>query len=459
VTTVVSPAARADLHALLRDWLRQQPPVRNLEEAERLATEIGQVAAECAFECGAEACGTRAGYGGTRLPCACGGSARFVGYRRRWVRGLPGEVGVTRAYYHCRACGAGQVPWDREQGLDAHLFTPALKARITEVCARVPYGEAAVMFERYLGLALAPSTLEAVTTAVGARLRGAEDAATRALFANHRFPAADPFLATAADQRLYLSLDAAKAHTQGDWHDIKVGACYVGIPAAARRPRAAARPRQRGAPRGDQAGKARYLAVQEEAERFGQRLYTWAVSLGCERARELVVLGDGAEWIWKLVRHHFSDAVEILDFYHASEHIWTIARTLFGEQDPVGVRWAERHCRRLEQCGPKPLLRALRALRRRGEQRGLAAAGAEALRLGLEYFTRHAARMDYPRYRAAGMLIGSGPVEAACKVVVGARLKRAGMRWSERGADAVLAARTTVLGGRYDQIARLARAA
>ncbi len=425
-----------------------------MAEAEQLASEIGRSAAECAFECGAEECGTRAGYQGSFCSCACGALARFLGYRCRWVRGLHGEVGVTRAYYHCRRCRQGHVPWDREQGLDRHVFTPALKARVTEVCARLPYREAKEVLERCLGLVLAESTLEAITTAVGARLREAEDGAVGALFQRGRVPKADPFLARVVGQRLYLSVDAAKAHTDGTWHDIKVGACYLGVLPQCRRALAGREAREAGG--WDRAGATRYLAVQEEAEAFGRRLYTWALSLGCERAAELVVLGDGAEWIWKIVRHHFSDAVEILDFYHASEHVWEVARRVFGEQHPAGERWARKRCARLEKHGPDGLLRALRALLRFGERHALSESAQEAVRGGLEYFGRHRERMQYPRYRAAGMMIGSGPVEAACKVVVGARLKQAGMRWSEPGADAVLAARTAVLGRRYDTIARRA---
>lgn len=452
---VLSPAERADLHAVLRAWFHQQPRgATDLESAEQLATAIGQAAAECAFECGVEACGTRAGYQGSACPCSCGEVARFIGYRRRWVRGLHGEVGVTRAYYHCCACGTGQVPWDRAQGLDRHVFTPALKARITELCARLPYREAKEVLARYGGLDLAESTLEAVTMSVGARLRQTEEALRRQLFEQDRLPSGDPFLGRVVGQRLYLALDAAKAHTDGAWHDIKVAVCYRSGPLKvlsadqARPPWAV-----------DTAGEKRYLAVQEEAEAFGQRLYSWVLRLGGERARELVVLGDGAEWIWKLVREHFTDATEILDFYHAAEHVWGIARAVFGEQDPIGVRWAERHCRRLERHGPGGLLRGLRALERWGQRQKMTPAGKETLRLGREYFGRHQQRMEYPRYRAAGMMIGSGPVEAGCKVMVGARLKQAGMRWSEAGADAVLAARAAVLGRQYAAIAQHARVA
>ena len=454
MTGVLSPAERADLQALIRAWCRQRPGASSVAEAEQLAGEAGRVVAECLFACGVQQCGTRAGYQGSFSPCSCGARARFTDYRFRWVRGLHGEARASRAYYHCRACGKGQAPWDRLQGLDRQVFTPALKGRITELCARLPYREAKEVLERFSGLALAESTLEGVTTAVGQRLREAEDERVCRLFEHGRHPSADPFLARVLKQRLYLSIDAAKAHTDGNWHDIKVAACYRGVSEEPGLSGEGVASCQR-----DGAGETRYLAVQEEAEAFGRRLYTWALALGCERARELVVLGDGAEWIWKLVRHHFSDVVEILDFYHACEHVWEIARSVFGEQNPAGQRWARRHCERLEKHGPDALLRALRSLQQLAARRSLSESAQETVRVGRDYFLRHRERMQYPRYRKAGLMIGSGPVEAACKVVVGARLKQAGMRWSAAGADALLAARTAVLADQYDEIALHAWAA
>jgi hypothetical protein len=104
MTTLLSAAQRADLHAVLRAWYQTQPPAATLAEAETFAVAVGQVAAECVFEQGTQACGTRAGYQGPRLSCPCGQQARFVNYRQRWLRGRPGLVGVSRAYYHCRHC-------------------------------------------------------------------------------------------------------------------------------------------------------------------------------------------------------------------------------------------------------------------------------------------------------------------------------------------------------------------
>jgi len=446
MTCEVSASAGADLQGLVREWCRAHPGAANLEQAEEFATQVGRLASECAFECAVEACGTRAGYCGASLPCGCGQRARFVGYRRRWVRGQPGEVGVSRAYYHCRWCGEGQCPWDREQGLDHGTLTPLLKARVTELCGRLVFREAGEVLERFTGLSLAVSMLEEVTEQVGARLRDVENERVRLLFGENVVPQADPLLAQVMRKRAYLCVDAAKAHTDGSWHDIKVAAFFPGVTPGGRE--AQRRP-------WDQAGPTRYLAIQEEAEAFGKRLYTFALRLGCERAQELVFLGDGAEWIWKLAAVHFSDAVQILDFFHASEHVWKIARAAFGEGSSEGKQWAETCSEQLQEDGVKGLLRSLRALR----GRELSEAARAEIVGEVRYFRRNRKRIDYPRYRAAGMMIGSGPVEAACKSVVGARLKGTGMRWSKTGADAVLAVRCAVLGGLQAELAACARAA
>jgi len=444
MTTNLSAEMRADLHDHVRAWYREHGAAETLEAAELLAVEVGRATAECAFECGVASCGERAGYRGARQACACGAAARFVGYRRRWVRGLPGEVPVSRASYHCPACHRGLAPWDQEQGLSESVFTPHLKARVSEVCGREVYQEARETLARLAGVSLAVSSLEDIVGEVGGRLRAAEDARVQAHFAAGHWPEADPLLPEVVGRRAYLCVDAAKAHTDGSWHDIKVAAFFPGeVPTAKV---AAQRP-------WDQVGSKRCLAIQEEADRFGQRVYTFALRLGAERAKELVFLGDGADWIWKLAREQFSDAREILDFYHASEHVWEIARVVFGEAE-AGKTWAGNCVERLRDDGVKGLLASLAELRPH-----LTPGMRSAVLPEVKYFRRNRKRMAYPQYRAAGMMIGSGPVEAACKSVVGGRLKGTGMRWSRKGADAMLAVRAQVLGREYATLARYARAA
>jgi hypothetical protein len=203
----------------------------------------------------------------------------------------------------------------------------------------------------------------------------------------------------------------------------------------------------------DTSGPKRYVSAQEPAEAFTARLYVEALQAGVHRAEEVVVLGDGAEWIWNHAAVHYPGATEIVDYWHACQHIHDLAKAQYGEGSPQGQRWAREHCTRLYEDGPAHYRRALRRMKPRSPE------AAEKLRTELRYFTVNAERMRYPQFRARRLMIGSGIAEAACKVVVGQRLKQAGMRWKHAGADHVLAVRCLVLNNQHHNIRYYAKAA
>ena len=426
------------------NWWRDQVGTLELSDAEGLALALSRQVAQTMLEVALGQTTGKATYQGSQRTCgACGGAARFVGYRSRWLRTLCGDQRVSRAYYHCAACHTGQIPWDEAEGLNERIFSPGVKALVAECCARLTHREVEELLSRVMGLKIEESSQQEVVGEIGERLRAAEAAQITACFDRLELPTppADP------PDRLYVAIDAAKAHTGGGWHDIKCGVIYAGIP-----------PDPNPAPEGpaaliDRSGPKRYCARQEEAADFGKRIYVAALAAGLDQAKEVVVLGDGAEWIWNLASEHLHGATEILDYYHAAEHVWTLAATLYGAESPQGRRWAQTRCRDLKENGPKGLLRAL------SRRRGATPETREALRLARGYFKNHRRRMEYARFRARGLMIGSGPVEAACKTLVGQRLKGAGMRWSPCGADAMLANRTTVLNRQYAHLATYARAA
>ena len=142
---------------------------------------------------------------------------------------------------------------------------------------------------------------------------------------------------------------------------------------------------------------------------------------------------DGADWIWNEVRDHLPESIKIIDYRHASEHIHNLALALYGEGNPRGKRWAVEHCRRLLNKGSGSLLRAMKRRKPRNDEER------KALRLEHGYFKKYRKHMNYPAYRARGMMIGSGPVQSACKVIVGQRLKQSGMRCTKGGADGLYA--------------------
>ena len=167
--------------------------------------------------------------------------------------------------------------------------------------------------------------------------------------------------------------------------------------------------------------------------------------------REVVLLCDGKPSIWSAAESlkSFPEATWILDFYHATEQFSQAAEALFGEKSIRGRRWYEKYRERLrdETHGAQAAIRSLAyhaAKLRRGSDRH------KTVRRVIRYCRRNLSKMAYANFRARGLPIGSGPVEAACKTVVAARLKRSGMRWSRIGGQYVLNLRVYVLSNRWE---------
>jgi hypothetical protein len=452
----ISTQARQDLLGFVASWFTQHGQASNLQEAEALAEEARQLVGQALLEAALLGMGREASYQGASVPCSCGGHARFVTYRGRWIKSLYGEARIERAYYHCGACGSGQVPWDEAQGLTQKLETPHFKAAVSRVMGRLVYADGVQVVKELCGVSIEESTSEAIVEEVGQRVRTAEEAQV-ALVQMHLEQATKERLLVemtseeapqplgvrgVQGQRLYLSCDATTAHIDGGWHNVQNAMVFT--------------------VKADEEGhdtllERAYAAGQMDMETLGWRLRTLSYVWNAAGYPELVFLADGAPCNWNLASTHFPGAVLILDFYHASEHVWELSRALYRQDDPeekaLGERWASEHVGSLKKEGPQPLLRALK------RQRGKTPAQREALRKARHYFTANADRMNYPEHLRAGRMIGSGPVEAACKSVVGVRLKQAGMRWSSSGADAVLAIRTTLLNGDSARLSEMARAA
>jgi hypothetical protein len=177
---------------------------------------------------------------------------------------------------------------------------------------------------------------------------------------------------------------------------------------------------------------ARYVAGLGGPAGLGEPLRRQAAQVGMDRADRWVAVTDGGSGLEDWVRANFGrvDAV-ILDFYHAAEYLGALARALHPGDDEAREVWLSEWCGRLKREGGPAALEALRALEVHGREAREAKAEVE------RYFANQAHRMDYPSYVAKGWAIGSGPVEAACKSVLGQRLKGSGMRWGAGGADAL----------------------
>ena len=197
-----------------------------------------------------------------------------------------------------------------------------------------------------------------------------------------------------------------------------------------------------------------YTGAIETAEEFGKRLYLEVWNRGWSRAKKKVVIGDGAEWIWNLAADHFPGAIQIVDLYHARQHLWELARKLYPRDEVNQRAWMKVHQKRLLDKGKiEKLVTSLRSIDTDDPE------FASKIRTEAEYFERNAERMRYPKFRRQHLFVGSGVIEAGCKTVIGSRLKQSGMFWTVRGANSIIALRCCHLNGRFEDYWEVRRAA
>ncbi|MEP7270953.1 MAG: hypothetical protein ABI882_05585 [Acidobacteriota bacterium] len=187
-----------------------------------------------------------------------------------------------------------------------------------------------------------------------------------------------------------------------------------------------------------------YVGAILPMEEFGQRIYTEAVRRGMREATEVIVIGDGAPWIWNIAAKHFWGATQILDLDHALEHLADAGKAAFGALNPKSRQWLFAHREDLRNGDVQAVVRSLKRLRPSGSEEK------EIVRRAIEYVEKNRDRMRYQEFRTLGLFVGSGVVEAGCKTVIGRRLKQGGMRWTVKGANSIIALRCCQLTGRWE---------
>ena len=400
----------------------------------------------------------------------CGHVQRLVGERPKELITLMGPVSFVRAYYQClhveetegeHDCTHGEAPADALWGVEKQRTTPGVQEHISYLSARLTFEEAAQTMCRSVPIGMSGRQALTLMRPVGEALAATEDQQVLAFEAQARQRQARSQPSEQQQQtgieRLYIELDGVLARMRrgsvpmekverqrtGDvYREIKAGAVFHA---------------ERGPKRSELApgvyvdtpaeDSVRYVARRTARGGFGWLLYQLAVDGGLEQAQQVVVLGDGAPWIWNLAAEHFPGAVQIVDLYHAKEHVWDVAHAVFGRGTAGGTAWAIAACSLLETGQIADLVSAIAALPPIPPEPGQARSIPER---AVDYFTTNAQRMRYPVFRAQGMHLGSGIAEAACKTIVSTRAKRSGMRWTPAGLDALLPLRTAVLNDAYD---------
>lgn len=385
-------------------------------------------------------------------PCACGHQARYQGLRSKPVLTAVGQVEVSRPYYLCPHCHAGQFPADVELDIEDTELSPGVRRMQAVVGQEAPFDHGRQQMKLLADLAVTTKAVERTAEVIGADIaHGEQRAIQRAMQLDLPVVIGQPV------PILYVQMDGTgvpvvkketvgrKGKTDGQpahTREVKLGCVFT----------------QTG---WDEEGYAirdadstTYSGAIETALEFGKRMYLEAWNRGWSRAGKKVVMGDGAEWIWNLAEQHFPGAVQIVDLFHARQHLWELARKLHPNDDVNQKAWMKVHQRRLLDKGKiEKLVDALRCSASTNPE------VVEKLRIEAEYFARNADRMRYPEFREQHLFVGSGVIEAGCKTVIGSRLKQSGMFWTVRGANAIIALRCCHLNGRFEDYWEARRAA
>jgi len=387
-----------------------------------------------------------------RRPCPCGHHARYQGLRSKPVLTVVGRVRTVRPYYLCSRCHQGQFPADAELDIDNSETSPGVRRMQALVGQEAPFDHGREQMKVLAGLEVTTKAVERSAEAIGEDMaRGDQQEVQRAVQLDLPIVLGEPV------PILYVQMDGTGVPVVKKETDGRKGKAD-GQPAHTREAKLGCVFTQTA---WDAEGFAirdpdstTYVGAIETAEEFGKRLYVEAWKRGWSRAKTKVVMGDGAEWIWNLAAQHFPGAVQIVDLYHARQHLWELVRTLYPNDAAKQKVWMKLHQKRLLDKGKiENLVAAIAALHSSNPQ------VAEKIRLEADYFKRNAERMRYPNFRAQHLFVGSGVIEAGCKAVIGSRLKRSGMFWTVRGANAILALRCRHLNGRFEDYWEARRAA
>jgi hypothetical protein len=379
------------------------------------------------------------GYRGPAVACGNGHEAVFTGYRGKVIDTVVGEVRLRRAWYYCARCkrgrkhGRGLAPRDAELDVAGQSMSPGLAAMAAMAGAAVPFGRAARLLEGLAGIRLTVKRVERAAEAAGRAAAAAHRARARLIARRKVVPLPpDPL-----PDKLYAVIDG------------------TGVPVTARETAGRdgkgadgrARTREvklavfftqsaldkKGYPVRDR-GSDSYVATFEPASEFAGLVKAEGIRRGADQVRQMTVIGDGAAWIWNIASDKFPGATQVVDLFHAREHLHELARLLEFMLGDRKEEWLAARLDDLDYGYIEGICRAARAYPLQGVKK-------DEVEKALHYFEANAARMRYHWFRQCGLFVGSGVVEAGCKSVIGQRCKQSGMHWTVHGADAVIALR------------------
>ena len=364
------------------------------------------------------------------------------GIEEKTLLTIMGPVRYRRSRYECAECGQTRYPGDEELDVVGTSRTPGLRRMMARAGSRQPFKEAKEDLRVYAGIEVSAKDVERVAERIGEGLETWQSAERKALLQVEGSMSEEKSIPV-----LYVEMDGTgvpmvRAETEGrkgkqpdgtaKTREVKLGCVFT-----------QATQDEKGRPVRDPDSTS-FVGAIETAEDFGGRIEAETIRRGLFNARRVVVLGDGAAWIRALCELRFPHALQIVDLYHAREHVANLCKLLFGCNEKALLRYRTQWWTCLDEGNVEKILsQALRMLPAQADT--LQKAMTE-----LHYLEENKNRMRYAYFRKQGLFVGSGVIEAGCKSIIGSRLKQSGMEWTVKGANAIIALRCSMLSNRFE---------
>ena len=306
-------------------------------------------------------------------------------------------------------------------------LTPSLQEDLVQLGVWMPFGKAAQQLRRFRQTDVSRPTAERVTEAAGAAYVAWQTAEVARIERELPAPPAGP-------AQLFMSVDGAHIPlVGGDWAEVKTLVLGVVQPPKVVKGETVIGTTEHS-----------YFSRLTDSDTFQRLALVETQRRGVETAGQVGFVTDGSEWLQKFADHHRADAVRILDFPHAGEHLAAVGQASLGEGSREAQSWLKTQLHELKHTGPGQVV---------AEVQRLVAAQPESADAAthLAYLEKRTAHMQYPTFLAAGWPIGDGAVESGNKLVVEARLKGSGMHWARPHVDPMLALRNIVCSDRWDE--------
>jgi hypothetical protein len=384
--------------------------------------------------------------------CECGGELKNQRQREATIWSVFGKVRYKRAYYAGCHCGRGKAPVDEKYGIEPGKVTAGLASLVGLSGIDKAFEDGKKWLKSFLLFEVSENTIRAETEKLGGLQRQMDAALVEAMQDEVQLQKRECGQKQ-APERLYGSIDAAKVRIEPrdeqekglagreNWRDLKIGCWYQGeiVPKRERSTRQKGKAQREGTV--IRARNKQYFCDIAPADEFGKLLWATGCSVEADHARVLIFVCDGAVWIWNLIEQHFPHALQIVDWYHAEDHLKRVAEEAFSLPEQSQA-WLQAVTEDLWQGRVELVIAACEDLSKHSE----------FARQAVTYFSNNCERMRYADFRTEGYLIGSGVVESACKQIVSQRLKLPGAQWNLDGAILTAKARTAWLSGKWQSL-------